>query len=172
MGVSLLRKNLITSINKIPKAIHIRKASLLDVKQIQSLATQSVLRSCSCDYNKKQIFAWTFMMKDTARWKCAILNQFCVVAIMDGCIVGFGSLSRGKYLDFLYVHYLFQRQGIASAVYEVLKKRSLQIGSKRINTCASKTAKNFFLSKQFTVKKINRRVFGGVAISNYAMREN
>ena len=112
------------------------------------------------------------MMKDTARWKSAISNQFCVVAIMDGCIVGFGSLSRGKYLDFLYVHYLFQRQGIASVVYEVLKKRSLQIGSKRINTCASKIAKNFFLSKQFTVKKINRRVFDGVAISNYVMREN
>ena len=86
-------------------------------------------------------------------------------------MVGFGSLDRGKYLDFLYVHYLSQRQGVASAIYEALKKRSLQVGSKQISTHASKMAKNFFLSKQFQVKRTNRVILKGIAVVNYEMRE-
>jgi len=144
---------------------------LLDIRQIQRLSVESVWNSCLHDYNKKQVIAWTSKMKNITRWKCVLLGQFCIVATRSNHIVGFGSLDRGKYIDFLYVHYLFQRQGVASLIYKMLKKRSLQLGSKKISTHASKTAKSFFISKQFKTEKIHRIVFSGVAISNYAMRE-
>ena len=56
-------------------------------------------------------------------------------------------------------------------MYEVLKKKSENLGFKNLSTHASKTALSFFKSKKFEIIKENNDIKKGVEISNFEMTQ-
>ena len=68
--------------------------------------------------------AWKSSSGDQQRWHRLIENQYFIIAILNGKIVGFASLDQGNYVDVMYVHRDFQRQGIAQQLYSTLENEA------------------------------------------------
>ncbi len=151
--------------------INIRRAKLADLEELQSLFVDTIKSTCSNDYNEDQINAWTSSVQNLDRWHRLINHQYSIVAESDEKIVGLAALDDPDYLDFLYVHKDFQRQGIANQLYEALKLESLHLGEYKLISDVSITAKPFFISKGFEVEKENRKDVRGVELINYRMKE-
>lgn len=63
---------------------------------------------------------------------------------INGIITGFGDITTDGYLNMLYIHKNYQRQGIATAICNELEK---SINVNKISVHASITAKGFFEKK-------------------------
>ena len=70
------------------------------------------------------------------------------------------------YLDRLYVHKDYQRQGVATALCNELER-----GFDRITTHASITAKPFFLHRGYKVVREQQVVRNGISLTNYVMEK-
>ena len=89
-----------------------------------------------------------------------------LVAIENSIIVGFGDIDSTGYLDRLYVHKDYQKQGIASALCDKLEN-----GFTKITTHASITAKPFFLHRGYKVVKEQQVERNGIFLTNYVMEK-
>ncbi len=108
-------------------------------------------------------------LKISQRWEDLIENQFILVAVENGQINGFCTLDNGNYIDMLYVHKDFQRQGIARKLYSEIEKEAKQQGQKALFSDVSKTARPFFESVGFKVIKEQAVKIRGVDLINYRM---
>ncbi|PQJ80251.1 GNAT family N-acetyltransferase [Polaribacter porphyrae] len=148
----------------------VEKASIKNLDEILSLFKNTIEKTCCEDYNKSQISAWISSVENRERWIHKIKNQYFIIVKTKNLIVGFGSLEQ-DYIDFLYVHHNFLRKGIASILYESLKKESQKLGFIKLTTHSSKTAFPFFASKGFQLIKENTITRKGVEISNFEMKK-
>lgn len=154
------------------KELEIRRAQLSDLEELQSLFVETIRKTCSRDYSPEQITAWTSSIKNLDRWKRLILQQYSIVAIIDTKIVGMAALDEADYLDFLYVHFEFQRQGIAKALFDEMKLESLRQGFYKLTSDVSITARPFFDAQGFQIVKENRNQINGVELINFRMKES
>ncbi len=118
-------------------------------------------------FNNKQIEAWISSVKNKEKWKSILADQYFLIAEVEGKMVGYGSLEKGNYIDFLYIHKNFVRKGIANLIFEKLKAESLKLGFDKLTSDVSKTALPFFETKGFKVIKENKNIMNGVEIINY-----
>ncbi|TNE53204.1 MAG: GNAT family N-acetyltransferase [Bacteroidetes bacterium] len=151
--------------------VRCRVANLNDLGKMQHLFVETIKSTCRNDYNQEQIDAWITSVKNVERWKSFLDTQFVLIVERDEEMLGFGSLENGNYLDFLYVHKAFLRQGIASLIYEKLKAESLKRGFESLSSDVSKTARPFFEAKGFKVIRENINLVNGVEIRNYRMSQ-
>lgn len=84
-------------------------------------------------------------------------------------ILGFGDIDKTGYLDRLYVHKDYQRQGIASAICDELE-RAVEVPV--ITTHASITAKGFFEKRGYTAVREQQVVRSGISLTNFVMVKN
>lgn len=119
------------------------------------------------DYTQEQLDAWAPESRDLEEWNRRFLEHRSVVAVDQGQILGFGDLAPDGYLDRLFVHKDFQRQGIASAICQYLE----QDFAGAITTHASITAKPFFLARGYRVVREQRVLCRGVWMINYVMEK-
>ena len=91
-----------------------------------------------------------------------------IVAMEDEIIVGFGDIDKSGYLDRLYVHKDYQRNGIASALCEKLEQ---SVTDNKIVTHASITAKPFFEQRGYCIVKKQEVMRCGIALTNYVMEK-
>ncbi|MEO0330540.1 MAG: GNAT family N-acetyltransferase [Bacteroidota bacterium] len=152
-----------------PSEIKIRQATANDLPEILNLFAETIQQIAKRDYNTAQIEVWASSVQNQTGWEKAINDQYFLVATLENIIVGFGSLDESGYLDFLYVHKDYQREGIAKTIYQVLEEEAIRKGHTRITTDASKTAKGFFIHQGFEVIKENLKLVKGVEITNYRM---
>ncbi|WP_345237521.1 GNAT family N-acetyltransferase [Hymenobacter saemangeumensis] len=126
---------------------------------------------CRPDYTAKQLEVWTSGVNNEQRWRDILLNQFVLVALQDTEIVGFATLDAGHYIDLLYVHKDYQRQGIAQELYTEIEKEARQQQQVELTADVSITARVFFESVGFSV--INEQVVmrQGVELINFRMRK-
>ncbi|MGB0346667.1 MAG: GNAT family N-acetyltransferase [Balneolaceae bacterium] len=148
-----------------------RRTAPEDLEELQALFVDTIRATCSNDYNKDQINAWTASVENIDRWNRLISHQYSIVAEIDNKIVGLAALDDPEYLDFLYVHKDYQRRGIANVLFDELKLESLHQGHYKLISDVSITAKQFFESKGFEVVKENKKEIRGVEITNYRMKE-
>lgn len=148
-----------------------RRTAPEDLEELQALFVDTIRATCSNDYNKDQINAWTASVENIDRWNRLISHQYSIVAEIDSKIVGLAALDDPEYLDFLYVHKDYQRKGIANVLFDELKLESLHQGHYKLISDVSITAKPFFESKGFEVVKENKKEVRGVEITNYRMKE-
>ena len=120
------------------------------------------------DYSADQCDAWADGMVDLAAWNRSFLEHTTYVAEQDGQIVGFGDISRDGYLDRLYVHARFQRQGIATALCDALEGA---VKGRPIETHASITARPFFTAHGYRTITEQQVVRHGVQVTNFVMRK-
>lgn len=121
------------------------------------------------DYSYQQINAWADGNINLEKWNYSLLEHFTIVAETDkNVIVGFGDIDKTGYLDRLYVHKDFQRQGIASAICDKLEKA---FNVNTITTHASITAVPFFSKRNFILLKEQQVERKGVILTNYIMEK-
>ncbi|HOQ81148.1 MAG TPA: GNAT family N-acetyltransferase [Candidatus Cloacimonadota bacterium] len=146
----------------------LRRYQSADLEEVMKLYRDTIHAVNKIDYTAIQITAWVLRNTDKIKWDRSLLENYSIVAVKSGMIVGFGDISAENYLDRLYVHKDFQRQGIASAICEQLDKRA---GQGTIIVQASITAKGFFEKRNYHAIKEQEVDIAGVLLRNYLMEK-
>lgn len=120
--------------------MYLRKYKSSDCKCLTELFYDTVHTVNAKDYTKEQLDAWAPYKVDLIEWDKSLSEHYSIVAVQDDIVVGFGDIDKSGYLDRLYVHKNYQRQGIATAVCNELEDA---VNSFEIFTYASVTAKPF-----------------------------
>ena len=117
------------------------------------------------DYTPAQLDVWATGQVDLAAWDRSFREHDTVVAVEDGCIVGFADMDAAGYLDRLYVHKDHQGKGIATALCDQLE------GAHRapFTTHASITACPFFEKRGYHVLREQQVERGGIKLTNFVM---
>lgn len=151
--------------------MNFRKATILDLAEMQEMYIETIKWVCKNDYTPLQIDAWVSGLNNTERWLKVIHDQYVLLATIKDKIVGYGTLKDGNYIDFFCVHKDFQRQGIADKVFIQLEFEAIKENSKTITADVSITAKPFFEKKGFVVKSEQKNIRLGVELINYKMEK-
>lgn len=149
----------------------IRKYTEADCDEITDLFFNTVHSVNKSDYSTQQLNAWATGNIDQAKWNNSFLKHYTLVAEIDGKIVGFGDLDS-TYLDRLYVHKDYQRQGIASAILDCLEQYARQAGKSEMTTHASITAKPFFEKRGYHTIKEQQVMRNSVLLTNFVMKKH
>lgn len=144
----------------------IREYQSSDCEETAELFYNTVHTVTAKDYSKEQLDAWATGRMDLEHWNQSLIGHYSVVAVVDHRIVGFGDINEIGYLDRLYVHKDYQRQGIASAICDTLEQT---VNGCTITVHASITAKPFFEQRGYQVEKEQQVVRNGIALTNYRM---
>lgn len=146
----------------------IRTYQSMDGKSLAKLFYQTVHTVNAADYTDEQLDAWASGEMDLREWDRSLSEHITLVAVQDGCLIGFGDIDLTGYLDRLFVHREYQRQGIATALCDRLE-RSVDVN--QIITHASITAKPFFLGRGYRVISENQVIRNGIALTNFIMEK-
>lgn len=147
--------------------IHIRTYTSKDCLLLAQLFYDTVHTVNARDYTPEQLQAWAPGLPDLEQWNRSFLEHTTFVAEAEGVIAGFGDIDGTGYLDRLYVHKDYQGRGIATALCDALERSAGEV--ERIVTHASLTAKPFFLSRGYRVKKEQQVERNGTLLTNYVM---
>ena len=133
--------------------ITIRVADRSEAIEIGQLFYNTIRHINAKDYNQEQIEDWFSWYKDTNKWQERISKQYFIVAVYEDTIVGFSSLEKDGYLDFMFVHKDFQRKGIAHQLLQTIELKATEQNNELILSDVSITALPFFETHGYTVKK-------------------
>ena len=142
----------------------IREYRPSDCAQMAELFYQTVHTVNARDYTQAQLDVWATVSVGLEAWNKSFSEHKTLIAVENDIITGFGDIDSTGYLDRLYVHRDYQRQGIATALCDRLEK-----GFGRITTHASITAKPFFLHRGYSLIKEQQVVRNGILLTNYVM---
>lgn len=148
------------------KVIYLREYQMSDCKQIAELFYKTVHSVNARDYTEEQLNAWADGKTDLAAWDKSFREHITVVAAENDKIVGFGDIDKTGYLDRLYIHKDYQRQGIASRICDSLERA---VNAESVMTHASITAKPFFLNRGYRIVKEQQVIRHGTALTNFVM---
>lgn len=151
--------------------ITLRNAIPADLPEMKELYKGTIMQVCADDYDEAQRNIWASSANNIQRWEGLISSQYVLLAVKDGIITGFGSLRDGNYLDFMYVHKEYQRQGIADVLLHALEAEAIGAKSAIITSDVSKTARPFFEKKGYVVVKEQENVRENVILINYKMKK-
>lgn len=149
--------------------ISIRFAKLSDLPEMQKMFVDTISTICKDDYSPEQIKVWTSSIENTQRWTDKLTSQYFLVAELDNKIVGYASLENNNYLDLLYVHKDYQRQGIAYRLYSEIEKEAIKRKATVLNSDVSETARRFFEKKGFKTISPQTNIIKDIEIINYKM---
>jgi putative acetyltransferase len=147
----------------------IRHAKPDDLDAILQLFADTISAICSNDYSAEQIAVWTSSVNDPGRWIDRIASQFFLVSELDHKIIGYASLQNGDYVDLLYVHKDYQRQGVAAMLYKEIEREASRRGVRTLYSDVSKTACTFFVKMGFAMHEEQVIARQGVEIANFRM---
>ena len=144
----------------------IRAYQPFDAVPLAALFYQTVHTVNRRDYTEKQLDAWAPKDIDLGAWDRSLQVHHTLVAVEDGCAVGFGDIdSNTGYLDRLYVHKDHQGMGIATALCDRLEASAAGL----LVTHASITARPFFEKRGYQVLRAQQVERRGILLTNYIM---
>ncbi|WP_377888963.1 GNAT family N-acetyltransferase [Alkalihalobacillus sp. R86527] len=152
--------------------MNIRKFNEEDIIPVIDLFYDTVHAINKFDYSQKQLVAWANPLEREQRhveWLKTLCSHYTLVAEHHKQIIGFIDLTTNGVLDRLYVHKNFQRQKVASSLFEEVVKHANRLGLHRIMTEASITAKPFFEKQGFQQVKEQEIEKSGIIMNNYLM---
>ena len=148
--------------------MRLREYQSADCEKLAALFYETVHCVNARDYTEAQLNAWATGKIDLEQWDQSFLAHHTVIAVENEEIVGFGDMDASGYLDRLYVHKQHQGEGIAAAICDKLEQSA---AGKRITTCASITAKPFFLHRGYHIVRKQEVLRHGVCLTNYLMEK-
>ena len=149
--------------------MNVRPYEPRDIPTIARLFTETVRSINAADYSPDQLAAWAPDPPDMKDWRRRLREHMVFVAELSSEIVGFATFEPDGHLDHLYVHRLFQRRGVASALFRRVEQEAISRGVTLIFTDVSITARPFFERAGFQMiasQRIERR---GISFTNYRM---
>lgn len=147
----------------------IRKYKSSDCEQLAELFYQTVHNVNAKDYTQEQLDVWATGNVNLEKWNKSFLEHYTIVAINDEIIVGFGDIDKTGYLDRLFVHKDYQKQGIASIMCNELEQ---SVKGNKITTYASITAKPFFEQRGYKVIREQQVIRNGISLTNYVLTKS
>lgn len=134
--------------------------------EVIALIKQTIKTVNKQDYSSNQVEAWADFNPET--WAKGLENHLAVIVTLEERIVGFADMDDTGYLDHLYVHFDYQRRGVAQLLLSFLEKNHQ---GKTFTTYASKTAQPFFEVFGYDVIKENQLILRGETFINYYMKK-
>lgn len=148
--------------------MQIRPYRPADLAEMAALFYDTVHTINAADYTPSQLDAWATGQVDLDAWDGSLRAHLSLVAEENGQIIGFGDLDAASgYLDRLYVHKDYQRQGVASALCDRLEAAA----EGRVCTHASITARPFFEKRGYRVQKQQQVERRGELLTNFVMEK-
>lgn len=144
----------------------IREYISSDCERLADLFFQTVHTVNAKDYTKEQLNVWATGNVDLSVWNNSFLEHYTLVAVENDVTVGFGDIDNTGYLDRLFVHKDYQRQGIATALCD-----RLEAGFDKVTTHVSITAKPFFVNRGYRLIMEQQVVRNGIPLTNYLMEK-
>jgi putative acetyltransferase len=142
-----------------------------DLSRVIDVYTASIRSLAAEFYSPEQIAAWSPVPADPAKWQERLSHLHTVVAEHDGALAGFVSYNDDGYLDLLFTHPDFARQGVASRLFASIEAALRSIGLARITTHASLAARAFFEGHGFEVDAEEFVDCRGVMLRRFAMHK-
>jgi putative acetyltransferase len=142
-----------------------------DLPAMMALFRATIHAVCAKDYTAEQLAAWAPPQGDRARWRTKLEGEECVVAVIDGAVVGFCSWTDDGYIDLLYVHHKWPRLGIATALHKRAEAALREAGVARLHTQASVTAQPFFAAQGYQLIKHQIVHIRGADLPNAVMEK-
>lgn len=149
--------------------IKLRTAVFEDIPAIVEMYRATVHSVNKADYTPAQIKVWADGAINYPRWEKAIKEQYFVLAEIDGKLVGFSSIAKDGYLDFMYVSKDYQRCGIALTLLKEIERKAREQKNPEIYSHVSKTAQGFFLKMGYEHKEDIRDLYKGELFINALM---
>jgi putative acetyltransferase len=149
----------------------IRQATEADLPEITALFRNTVTAVNTKHYNAKQIEIWASVANETSKWLERIAEHYFIVAENDTEIVGFAYLKNGYYLDGLFAHKDYLRQGVASALLRTIESQVMVEDFPEIRSDVSITALPFFENKYYEIVKKQKKNFKGMVFQNYIVKK-
>jgi putative acetyltransferase len=147
----------------------IRTAVEKDLSSIRKLYSETVREINSKDYSADEIDVWASTSNDPHSFKKAVENQYFVIAETENELVGFSSIEKNGYLDFMYVHKDHQREGIAKRLLEEIERKANEQNNYEVFAYVSRTAKPFFERSGYRYSGDKTDRFKGVVFINSIM---
>lgn len=151
----------------------IRPATLEDLPLLHLCFEASVSQTCCNDYNTEQINAW--INKATLeRWQELFDSDLHFIVAEDRAtkhIAGFTSINSIGYLHSMFVHPLYQQQGVAKQLLQVAETFAIQSQTTSIHSEVSLTAKSFFAKMGYVCEEEQAIVVNQVVMTNFLMRK-
>lgn len=147
----------------------IRKYTSSDCRQLAELFYETVHTVNAKDYTEQQLNVWATGNVDLKKWDETLKEHYTIIAIKNDIIVGFGDIDKSGYLDRLFVHKDYQKQGIACAICDELEQ---EFGGNKITSQVSITAKPFFEHRGYKIIKEQQVIRDGIPLTNYVMEKN
>ncbi len=136
-----------------------------DCERLAELFYKTVHTVNATDYTNEQLDAWATGTVDLKEWNQSFENHYCLVALDDETIVGFGDIDKSGYLDRLFVHPDYQGRGVATAICNQLEQ-SVQ---GNVVTHSSITARPFFAKRGYKLVKEQQIERQGIFLTNFVM---
>jgi putative acetyltransferase len=152
--------------------IVVRKFNPGDTVQIARLLYDTVHTVNANDYSREQLDTWAPQNWDLKNFEERLTKNHAYVAELNGCVVGFGSITNTGFLDLLYTHKDHQNKGIATQILDKLEHEAIVSGMHQISVEASITAAPFFKSKGYGEARKQIKKFKGVDFVNYVMHKD
>lgn len=151
--------------------IQIRPAVIDDIPEITSIFRNTITHVNSKHYSEKQITVWASGADNIDEWENRINKLYFIIAEIDNAVVGFAYLKNGNYLEGLFVHKDYQRQGVGSKLLRIMESQVMMNDFEVFKSDVSKTALPFFDNKYFNVIKKQKKNLKGVVLENYLVEK-
>jgi putative acetyltransferase len=123
------------------------------------------------EYDTAQQQAWTSAADDEEAFAARLAARLTLLATLDGSPVGFACLKQPDFIDMLYVHPAFARQGVGAMLCDALEKLAASRGTSRLMADASDSARGFFERRGFVAQRRNTVSCGSEWLANTTMEK-
>ncbi len=124
--------------------MEIREANQKDYKAISTLFEGTVRNINSRDYTPEEVDAWANCSRNENSWKKRLDEQTFYLIEEGREVIGFGSIAKYGYLDFMFVHKDHQGKGIAKKILDQIELKGKEQKNREVYAFVSKTAESFF----------------------------
>lgn len=148
----------------------IRPADASEINRLNDVFVRAIEGSAKLDYDPPQIAAWA-SQASTAEFNNALTDGVTILAEHHDQPIAFAQLSPNDCIRMLYVDPEWTKLGIATLMCQYLEDEARILGSTRLTTNASRTAKRFFESMGFKTEQEETVEINGVTLSRTKMEK-
>ena len=149
----------------------IRPYAPSDLDTLITLFRVSVRQGAVGEYRPEQLLAWAPDEIDREIWAQKRASASTWVAEREGRIVGFSDIEPDGHIDMLYVHPVFHRRGIATALLGHVEHEAKERDIPLLHAAASLAARPVFEKAGFRVVREQTVSCNGQDFINFVMEK-